>query len=91
MLGRLRKHANAVLRFFPDIDVPFTNNEGKRGIRMPKVLQKVSGCFRSEAGGCDYFALRSYNDTMHKQAPDVFVVLQNVLIGTIIAPDGVSQ
>ncbi len=91
LLGRLRKHANEVLRFLGDINVPFTNNEGERGIRMPKVQQKVSGCFRSEAGASDYFTLRSYNDTMHKQGHDVFVVLQNVFMGTIIAPGGVGQ
>lgn len=45
----MREHAAEVLRFVTDLRVPFTNNLGERAIRMPKVKQKISGCFRPHA------------------------------------------
>ena len=46
MLERLRKFEDDLLRFMMIIEVPFTNNRGENDIRMTKVQQKISGCFR---------------------------------------------
>ena len=50
LLKRFRLHADAVLLFITDHAVPFTNNLGERAVRMPKVKQKISGCFRTVIG-----------------------------------------
>jgi len=67
LLERLRDFEEEVLRFMVNPDVPFTNNQGENDIRMTKVQQKISGCFRSELGGEMFCALRSYLLSCQKQ------------------------
>ena len=50
LLERLINFEADVLRFMINTDVPFTNNAAENAIRMTKVHQKISGCFRSLDG-----------------------------------------
>ena len=47
LIGRLRDYTDDVWRFITQANVPFTNNLAERAVHMPKVKQKVSGCFRT--------------------------------------------
>ena len=72
LIGRLRDYSDDVWRFMTQPDVPFTNNLAEQTVRMPKVKQKVSGCFRTLAGAQTYCVIRSYCATMHKQRVKIF-------------------
>jgi transposase len=75
LIARLREHRDDVLRFISDLRVPFDNNQAERDIRMPKLKQKVSGCFRSADGATAFATVRSYLSTLHKQSIDTYQAL----------------
>jgi transposase len=67
LLERLRDYENDVLRFMDNEHIPFSNNLGENDIRMTKVQQKISGCFRSVNGAQIFCRVRSYLSTCRKQ------------------------
>ncbi len=75
LLLRRREHADDVLRFLTDTRVPFDNNLAERDIRMPKLKQKTSGCFRTLNGAESFCTIRSYLATARKQGRNVVHVL----------------
>lgn len=87
LIGRLRDYRDDVWRFMTQPDVPFTNNLAEQTVRMPKVKQKVSGCFRTLPGAQAYCVIRSYCATMHKQGANVFESLVAAFKGATPQPN----
>lgn len=81
LLDRLVNHFDAVVRFIRDPTVPFTNNAAERDLRMVKVKQKVSGCFRSEEGAGWYARIRAYLLTCRKNGISSGQALRNAFGG----------
>lgn len=86
LLDRLQSQSEAVLRFIYNFEVPFDNNQAERDLRMMKLKQKISGCFRSEQGAVSFCRIRSYMSTLRKQGANVLDALVQVFMGDPISP-----
>lgn len=86
LLDRLSQGKWAVLRFLHDFAVPFDNNQAERDLRMIKVQQKVSGCFRTEVGVAMFCRIRSSLSTLRKQGIELVSALEHTLSGDPVLP-----
>lgn len=66
--------------------MPITNNLAEQALRMAKVKQKISGCFRTEHGVDTFFTIRSHLATMNKQKAKLFACLVSVFNRQTIQP-----
>lgn len=80
---RLKEHESAVLLFARNPYVSFTNNRAERDLRMAKVKQKISGCFRAEIYAKAYCRISSYLQTMANKGVNPLIAIQMVLTGKI--------
>lgn len=72
LLIRLQKFKDNVLKFLDNPNVPFTNNQAEQDVRMMKVKQKISGCFRTLKGAENFAIIRGFISTNRKQSINVF-------------------
>lgn len=86
LLDRLSQGKWAALRFLFDFAVPFDNNQAERDLRMIKVQQKISGCFRSPEGLERFCRIRTYLSTLHKQDIDLLAALEQTFLGHPVLP-----
>ena len=81
---RLREHEAAVLLFAKRAEVSFTNNRAERDLRMAKVKQKVSGCFRTEIYAQAYCRISSYLQTMANKGYNPLIAIQMAMEGKFV-------
>jgi len=80
---RLHDHRRSVLMFARKSAVPFTNNRAEQDLRMAKVKQKVSGCFRTQVYAEAYCRISSYIQTMSAKGYNPLTAIQMALSGEI--------
>ncbi len=81
LLLRLDQREREVVRFAHDFRVPFDNNLSERDLRMVKLQQKISGCWRTSEGAERFLAIRSYLSTARKQGQRPADVLRQLAAG----------
>lgn len=86
LLDRLEDFDLSVLAFLIDPQVPFTNNQGEQDIRMIKVKQKISGCFRTLAGAQIFARIRGYLSTCRKQGHNLWEACRRLALGQPLMP-----
>ena len=87
LLDRLEDYDLCVLAFLLDPNVPFTNNQGEQDIRMIKVKQKISGCFRTLRGARVFARIRGYLSTCRKQGRNLWEACYQLVIGHPFMPN----
>lgn len=89
LLERLQGYETETLRFMTHPDIPFTNNLSERDIRMTKVQQKISGCFRSFEGAKYFARIRAFISTCKKRDLSPATMLKDLFSGKL--PDFVHE
>lgn len=86
LLDRLLDHKVAYLRFVTDFRIPFDNNLAERDLRMCKLQQKISGCFRTETGADLFCRIRGYISTVRKQGHHLLSALVSLFCNSPFFP-----
>jgi transposase len=81
LLERFINYEKNILAFAFNKDVPFTNNQAERDLRMAKIKMKVSNCFRSFDGARWYARIAGFISTARKQERNIFDEIYNTLRG----------
>ena len=91
LIRRLEGKREQVLRGMTDFRVPFDNNAAEREIRMVKLQQKTSGCFRTPEGATAFCRIRSYLSTARKQGHSPLVALEHAFAGKPLALSSLQE
>ena len=81
LLHRLSKHKESVCLFLTNFNVPFTNNQAERDIRMAKVKKKIAGTFRTSEGAQTFVKVMAYTSTLSKHGVGSFQSIKAAIKG----------
>ena len=81
LFRRFLRRSTEILCFIHDLTIPFSNNLAEQDLRMEKVKQKVSGCFRTFDGGKISCRIRSYISTARKQGWNIIEAIKEAVAG----------
>ena len=87
LLLKLQQYDIETLAFMYDFDIPFTNNLAERDLRMQKLRQKISGCFRGKDGSNVFCRIRSYISTANKNGIDAMDAIARAVKGQPFVPE----
>lgn len=82
----LEKHKYLFLKFIKQPEVSFDNNQAERDLRMIKVKQKVSGCFRSQTHAQYFASIRGYITTLKKNNRNVLENIEKTFLKNPFIP-----
>jgi hypothetical protein len=82
----MSERRDEILLFMQDFSVSFDNDQAGRDLRMLKVKQRVSGCFRTEEGAAEFCRPRSYVSTMKKQGHIVMKTIRSLFACKVLMP-----
>jgi transposase len=85
LVERFAAFEDEILAFAEDFNIPFDNNQAERDLRMMKLQQKISGCFRSRTGAEIFCRIRGYISTNKKQSFNILAALQNAFHGQALS------
>jgi transposase len=91
LIHRSQTRREQVLRFMTDSRVSFDNNATGRDIRMVKLQQKISGCFRTPGGAAAFCRIRSYLSSARKQGYGVLAAPERAFRGKPITFNGLPR
>ncbi len=78
LLIRLDKNKESILRFMYKENVPFSNNQAERDIRMMKLKQKISGGFRTTEGSKLFSRAKTIFSTLSKQGINILEGIKKI-------------
>ena len=89
LIDRLRAHKGPTLAFMHNLAIPFDNNQAERDLRMAKLKQKISGCFRTTSGPDRFCRIRGYISTLRKHGIPVLPALKQAMDGCAPMPGAI--